>query len=314
MERGVQVVERLKGPVVPINVCFTEDDEVDYAAMRKYVNWLCDQRVPVLLLTYGSSEFSMLGDEDIWRLTAEVAEVNAGRSAFIASTGWWPPRICRKFLQHADKVGADTVKVQINPWVMTNAPDKRGAFLRYYEQILDAAGVPLTLWCNSFGQTPVPVDAIAELAQRPNVVALKNDDDPFYYYYDLIRATRDFRFAVISGGQMRNFVFGYQLGSPAYLCTVAPFRPDIALEFYDVLTAGRYDDAWAMVFRYEEPWLKFASDLGWLETLKSAFTLYGLFPNNRMCPPCKGGHTEEQREQVRQALERVFGPIEKVGL
>ena len=46
--------ERLKGPVVPINVCFTDGDAVDYAATRKYVGWLCQQKVPVLLLTYGS--------------------------------------------------------------------------------------------------------------------------------------------------------------------------------------------------------------------------------------------------------------------
>ena len=88
MARGAEVVEKLKGPVVPVNVCFNEDNEFDYAAMRKYVDWLCREKAPVLLLTYGSSEFSMLGDEDIWRLTAEVAEANAGRSAFIASTGW----------------------------------------------------------------------------------------------------------------------------------------------------------------------------------------------------------------------------------
>ncbi len=314
MERGAEVVEKLKGPVVSVNICFNKDNEVNYVAMRKYVDWLCREKAPVLLLTYGSSEFSMLGDEDIWRLTAEVAEIIVGRSAFIISTGWWPPRICREFLQHADKVGADTVKVQISPWLMGNAPDKGELFLSYYDEILEAAGIPLTLWCNSFGQTPVSTETIAQLAERPDVAALKNDDDPFYYYYDLIRATADYDFAVISGGQMRNFIFGYQVGSPAYLCPIAPFRPDVALKFYDLLVARDYDGAWEMVFRYEEPLMKFAGSMGWLQTLKSIFLLRGLFPNNRVSPPSKRGHNTEELQKVREFLGRVFGSIDEVSL
>ena len=32
--------------------------------MRRYVDWLCEQGVPVILLTYGSSEFSVLSAEE----------------------------------------------------------------------------------------------------------------------------------------------------------------------------------------------------------------------------------------------------------
>ena len=309
MNRAVQVVQRLKGPVVPLNICFTDNNEINYAAMRKYVNWLCEQNVPVLLLTYGSSEYAWLGDEDVWRLTAELAEEIAGRSLFITSTLFWPPKVCRRFLKHADEVGADAVKVQMNPWM---GPSKREVFIGYHDQIQDAAPIPLLLWCNSGGTGAVPVDVIAELARRPQMVGLKNDEDPFYYYYDLIRATRDENFAVVSGGQMRNFVFGYQLGSPAYLCTIAPFRPDIALQFYNVLVERRYDDAWQMVFRYEEPWLTKAAELNWLFSIKAAINLHGLFPDSYATPSL--ARNEEKHEQVRQCLESVFGPIQRVEL
>ena len=48
MDRSAQVLERLKGPVVPLNICFNEDGTVDYAAVENYVNWLCEQG-PVVL-------------------------------------------------------------------------------------------------------------------------------------------------------------------------------------------------------------------------------------------------------------------------
>ena len=64
MSRSADVVDRLKGPVVPVNICFADDHSVDYDAMRRYVDWLCEQGVPVILLTYGSSEFSVLSAEE----------------------------------------------------------------------------------------------------------------------------------------------------------------------------------------------------------------------------------------------------------
>ena len=308
MAKELSVTKRLKGPVVPLNICFTDDDEVDFSAMRKYVNWLCEQKVPVLMLTYGSSEFSSLTEEEIWRLTAELAEEVSGRSVFIASTDWcWPGR-CREFLKHAEESGVDAVKIQTHPGLEMN----RKVLLEYFDYILDAASIPLLLWSPAM-PTSFPVDVASELAKRPQIVGIKNDGDQFYDYYDLIRAAAGQDFAVISGGQMRNFVYGYQLGSAAYLCTVAPFRPDIALEFYNLLIARRFDDAWQMVFSYEELWLKTACELNWLLSIKSAMNLYGLFPNNRLrCPNVS--HTTEQREKVRQCLDSVFGPIEKVDL
>jgi 4-hydroxy-tetrahydrodipicolinate synthase len=296
-----RVTERLKGPVVPINVCFAEDDSVDYAATRRYANWLCEQKVPVLLLTYGSSEFASLRDEEIVRLTQELSQEIAGRALFIAATGWWCPQQTREFLQEAAQAGVDAVKVQIHP----SLPVTRDVLVGYFDRIQDAADIPLLIWAAWPG--PFPLDAVVELAKRPQVVGIKNDCDQFYTYYDVIRATAGEDFAVISGGQMRNFVFGYQLGSPAYLCTVAPFRPDVSLAFYRTLTARRYDEAWEMVFRYEEPWLKLAVKLDWLRSIKSALNLYGLHPNNHSRAP-NVSHTAEQREQVRQCLAGIFGP------
>lgn len=308
------VAERLAGPVVPINICFTEDGEVDFGAMRAYAGWLAAQGVPVLLLTYGSSEYAWLSDDDIWRLTADIAEVNDGRSLFVTSSSFWPAKVCREFVRHAEQVGADAVKVQINMWAMGGAgAQKRDVLTGYFDELQEAAPIPLLLWCNSAGGEPLPVELIAEMARRPQVVGLKNDDHPFYYYYDLCRATRDEDFAVLSGGQMRNFAFGHQLGSSGYLCTIAPFRPDIALQFYGELTAGRTDDAWQMVSRFEDEWLAGAVKIGWLRAIKTAIHLHGLLPSDRVGGTWQGSSVEEQA-QVKQLLEGVFGPIEAVAL
>ena len=300
MSRAAAVVDRLKGPVVPVNVCFAADDSIDYDAMRRYVDWLCEQRVPVVLLTYGSSEFAALSAEEIWKLTELFARTVAGRSLFVTSTGYWSIDECRRFLRHADAAGADAVKVQINPWL----GQEREVLVGYFDAIRGAAGIPLLLW--GAWPDPYPIAAVRELAARDEVVGIKNDGDPFYAYYDLLRATADERFAVISGGQMRNFMFGHPLGGAAWLCTVAPFRPDLALRFYGHLQAGEVEAAWAMVERYEDRWLPVAVEHGWLESVKAAMELHGLVPNARLRRP-RRSLEGAAREAVRTTVRRVFG-------
>lgn len=300
MSRAAGVVDRLKGPVVPVNVCFAADDSIDYDAMRRYVDWLCEQRVPVVLLTYGSSEFAALSAEEIWKLTELFARTVAGRSLFVTSTGYWSIDECRRFLRHADAAGADAVKVQINPWL----GQEREVLVGYFDAIRDAAGIPLLLW--GAWPDPYPIAAVRELAARDEVVGIKNDGDPFYAYYDLLRATADERFAVISGGQMRNFMFGHPLGGAAWLCTVAPFRPDLALRFYGHLQAGEVEAAWGMVERYEDRWLPVAVEHGWLESVKAAMELHGLVPNARLRRP-RRSLEGAAREAVRATVRRVFG-------
>ena len=300
MSRFTQVVDRLKGPVVPVNVCFAEDDSIDYDAMRRYVDWLCRQGVPVVLLTYGSSEFAALSGDEIRTLTELFARTVAGRALFVTSTGYFSIDECRRFLRHAEEAGADAVKVQINPWL----GQEREVLVGYFDAIRGAAGIPLLLW--GAWPDPYPVAVVRELAARDEVVGIKNDGDPFYAYYDLLRATADRNFAVISGGQMRNFMFGHPLGGAAYLCTVAPFRPDLALRFYRLLQAGDTEAAWDMVERYEDRWLPVAVEHGWLESVKVAMELHGLVPNARLRrprPPLRG----PARRTVQETVRQVFG-------
>ena len=300
MERATSALHRLKGPVVPINICFNADGSVHEKAVAGYVDWLCDQGVPVLLLTAGSSEYGGLSDKDVWSLTKTIAEVNAGRSLFVTSTRFWNTTDTRNFLVHADKVGADAVKVQIG----NMTPSTRDALLTYFDLIEDASDIPLLLW--TIRQPPFPVDAAAELAKRPNIIGMKNDGEQFSGYYDYIRATRDEQFAVLSGGQMRNFVFGHQIGSTGYLCTTAPFRPDLALKFYDLVVGRKYEQAWQFVFRYEDPWLQWAIEQGWLQAIKTAIHVCGHYPNNLLSPP-HPPLPADLVERTRNKIDEIFG-------
>ena len=221
---------------------------------------------------------------------------------YIAGTGHWKPSQCREFLAHADAAGADAVRVQLDP-AMHGQPD---VYIGYFDRIEGASDIPLVL---EDGAPPVSMGV--ELARRPNVVGAMIHD--YQAYLDLTVATADEDFSTICAGQMRYMIYAHQAGSPAYQCGVAPFRPDIALEFYEHVDARRYDEAWQMVFRYEDPWFDAALRLEWSDAIKTAIHLRGLYPNNRRCPPWPEV-PPETFAAVRQTVEEVFGPLEKVTL
>ena len=306
MDRAAQAHQCLEGPIVPLNIGFNADDTVDFDRVGAYVDWLASRKTKVILLTYGSSEFAALSDEQLWKLTETVGKANAGRSMYIASTGWWTVPKCREFLKHCDAVGADAVKVQINPWYGMAADGPRQKVLRtYFDRLEGACDIPLMLWSHAMG--PLPIALIEELARRPNIIGMKNDCDPFDYYYKACRATEGQQFGVCSGGQMRNFLFGHQIGSPAYLCPIAPFRPDIPLVFYQHLVDGQPKEAAAMVFRYEDPFLGWAVAREWLAVQKSAIMLLGFYKDNRTVVT-GFDHCPKLVDQVRSRLQELSMP------
>ncbi|MDP6450209.1 MAG: dihydrodipicolinate synthase family protein [Lentisphaeria bacterium] len=306
MSRATDCLTRLKGAIVPLNLCFNDDGSVDDDAVCNYVDWLASEKTPVILLTYGSSEFAWLTEDDLWRLTEKVAKTIDGRSLCVSSTGFWTPRKCREFLQHADAVGVDAVKIQINTFERPNGDVITG----YFDELEGASDIPLLMWWNPTGWCDTMSSdirqAFAGIGKRPNVVGIKNDGDQFTDYYAHIRDLTGHNCAAISGGLMSNFLFGHAHGSPAYLCGVAPFRPDLAIEFGNLVEAGDTAAAKDIIYRYEEPLIAFAGTVNWQVFLKSSVMIRGFYPNNRVGNPTKTCATGEEFERIKKFFEEVF--------
>ena len=145
-----------------------------------------------------------------------------------------------------------------------------------------------------------PADLVARLSTIPGVCGLKSHD-ALYRYHDFIRAVEGKKFVIVGGGQMRNFLFGYLIGSQGYLCAYAPFAPAIAFRFYHALERDDLDEARRVMFEYEDPLMKVAGGLGWGQSIKSILQIKGLFHTNLWRPPVPS-HGPEPKKQLRQFL------------
>jgi dihydrodipicolinate synthase/N-acetylneuraminate lyase len=166
-----------------------------------------------------------------------------------------------------------------------HSPLDEADVFEFHQQVADATEFPLLSYTvASPGMSPALVARFA--TELPVVIGMKNDSDQFYAYYDYLRAANG-RLTVISGGQMRNILFGYQFGSRAYLCGNAPFAPWISSAFFDHLVKGELAAAAADTLRYEAPLLDVALHIrgSWLPFIKSVLFLRGLFRTNRLRLP-----------------------------
>ena len=283
-----RVYRKLRGPVVPINIPLAKDYSVDYGNLRSYVDFLCENQAPVIFFTHGSSEFKSMSEHEIEKLCRTAAEQARGRALVIGGTGkWWTGKSI-DFIRRLEDSGVDGINLHL----FTKKPEEVYAA---FSEVSSRTRLPLLGYDEDYSP-----DLVARLSTIPRVCGLKSHD-ALYRYHDFIRAVKDKKFVVIGGGQMRNFLYGYLIGSQGYLCAYAPFAPAIAFRFYRALERNDLDEARQVMFEYEDPLMKVARALGWSQTIKSILQIKGLFHTNLWRPPVPS-HGPEQKKQLREFL------------
>jgi 4-hydroxy-tetrahydrodipicolinate synthase len=302
------LLDRLRGPLVPVMPAFREDESLDLDATARWVDHLIREGIGLFWTTYGTSHYLSMGDAEIGDLTAAVAAVTRGRAVFIASTQFtWSTRQCIAFAQTAARNGADAVKVQID-WRLAPADD---VVFERYRAI--AAATPLPLLAYALGQGtfgaatggPGP-DLFRRLLEIPAIVGMKNDAGDFYEQSAFMAQVRESgrRFEVITGGSMESHLHGHRFGQRAYAVALAMLAPNVALEFDHAIQAGDDDAATRIVRDVEQPFGVAISPLGHWAALHEALRLQGWFPTRTVRFPLRT-LTEAEADRVRAAVTNL---------
>ena len=269
-----EYIRRASGAVIPLNIPFLEDERIDYESLKVYVEYLVKNEARTLLLTYGSSEYGLLCDDEIYEITSVVAKTVAGRCNFVGASKCWQIDKTIDYIKFAQKCGATAVKVQADVFVTRSTEE---TIFEYYRRICEKTDFPLWAYtCPNRERTPLQPDTIAKLADElPNIYAMKTDGEMMYLYYNMIHASPNI--LICSGGQMKTMLYGYRMGSKAYLCPIAPFLPKVSNRFISLLSSGDYDGAYDMVQTYETPIMQLTKTVPWLSLIKYVLFLRGHF-------------------------------------
>jgi len=303
------LIERSVGPVVALNIPFLPDGDVDYEDLQGYVDFLCESDAKTILMTYGSTEYGVLSDDEIYEITRVVGAAVRGRCNFIAASKCWSVNKTVAYIRYAKQCGASAVKVQPN---IFTANVSETALFDYYERICKQTDFPIWAYTGIVnGATPLVPDTIARLAaELPNIYAMKTDGEMMYAYFDMIQASDNIM--IVSGGQMKTMLYGYQLGSKAYLCPVAPLFPHVANRFFSYLEKGDTFAARTVMMAFEVPILRLCKQMPWLALAKGMLHCAGHFKTSLVRLPGTSA-SAPQLEEIKYILRDLQDKAQKIG-
>jgi 4-hydroxy-tetrahydrodipicolinate synthase len=305
--------EHMKGVWAAIPYPFTEDGDLDEAALRKDLRrYVDDLKIDGLFIG------GLLGE--VWSLTMEeryrgqqivLDEVN-GATQIIAHTVAASIRDTVALTQHAQKLGADFA-IMGNPPLNSRHPDVTRSF---FETVCAETDLGVGLFNTAIAGYLLSPQQIADLAEIENIVCVK-DSQPPAHIIETRKLAGD-KIVIcdpLEANLLDNMLFyGDQvhMSSPApYLFQTAGSTP--IRDYYRAATAGREDEArriWARLVRartVEQKWLNAPWSLGFLPTaaIKAWSEMLGLSGGNPRLPIkplTKAQKTELRRDLISAGL------------
>ena len=161
--------EMFAGVTVAIITPF-RNDEVDYAALRKLVDFHVAEGTDCLAPVGTTGESPTLSHDEHEKVIAAVVEQAAGRIKVMPGTGSNSTREAIRLTKFAKANGADGA-LMVGPYY--NKPTQEGYF-RHFAAVADACDLPIVLY-NIPGRTAsnIAPETIARLAEIPSIVAVK---------------------------------------------------------------------------------------------------------------------------------------------
>jgi 4-hydroxy-tetrahydrodipicolinate synthase len=232
-----------------IHPVFTQDGSLDPGAIARHIEHALAAGSGTMLLTYGDSLHSILSDREVGDLLRLVIRATAGRAMVVAADRQWPTRIELEFAREARAAGADLLMVLPPNWGRSVTVE---SLVGHYRAV--ATEIPAMIVTAAFsGIEAIGLDVLRILVEsEPRIVALK--DDICGEFAKRVATLCHPAWAIISGGQKQNHLDMLPYGCDGYMSTFIHFNPPIAQRYWELVIAGEFSTAAALIDRYDRPY------------------------------------------------------------
>jgi len=158
------------GSIVALVTPMHEDGSVDYAALRKLIDWHIAEGTDCIGVVGTTGESPTVSVDEHCEIIRVSVEHAKGRVPIMAGTGGNSTREAIELSRFAKKVGADCT-LSVVPYY--NKPSQEGIY-QHFKAIAEAADIPMVLY-NVPGRTVADMqhDTVLRLAQVPGVIGIK---------------------------------------------------------------------------------------------------------------------------------------------
>ena len=158
------------GSIVALVTPMLDNAEVDYAALRRLIDWHITEGTDCIGVVGTTGESPTVTVEEHCEVIRVAVEHAAGRVPIMAGAGGNSTHEAIELSRYAKKVGADCT-LQVVPYY--NKPSQEGLY-RHFRAIAEAVDIPLVLY-NVPGRTVADLqhDTVLKLAQIERIVGIK---------------------------------------------------------------------------------------------------------------------------------------------
>ena len=160
----------IRGSIVALVTPMLDDGAVDYAALRKLIDWHIAEGTDCIGVVGTTGESPTVNVEEHCEIIRVSVEQCAGRVPVMAGCGANSTAEAIALARFAKEVGADC-QLQVVPYY--NKPTQEGQYL-HFKAIAEAVDLPLVLY-NVPGRTVADMahDTVMRLAQVPGIIGIK---------------------------------------------------------------------------------------------------------------------------------------------
>lgn len=211
-----------------------KNNEVDYNALERHVDFLLENGVKAIIVNGTTAESPTLTEEEKAHILESVIQQVNHRVTIIAGTGTNNTAKSIQASLRAKALGADAIML-ITPYY--NKTNQRG-LIKHFETIANEVKLPVVLY-NVPSRTNMTIEpeTVETLSHNQYIVAIKDATNDFDYFEDVKRRIDQETFALYSGND-DNVVDFYNRGGNGVISVIGNAIPREFQALYDAKKRG----------------------------------------------------------------------------
>jgi dihydrodipicolinate synthase/N-acetylneuraminate lyase len=277
---------------------FRHDQSLDLDATGRHLETLIAAGVHGVVLLGSVGENTTLDYDEKLTLIREMRSVVGGRIPVLSGVAEYTTALGCRYARNVEKIGIDGLMVLPG---MVYKSDERET-ITHFRTIAQSMGLPIMIYNNpvSYGVDVTP-DGFAQLADVPNIVAIKESSEKVHRVTDLVNLFGD-RFVLFAG--VDDLVLeSMLLGVKGWISGLVNAFPHENRALWDLASAGRWAEAQAL-YRWYTPLLHLDTKPKLVQYIKLAMAEVGLGSEMVRAPklPLVGAEREAILKVIRQAM------------
>lgn len=288
-----------KGVFPAVTTKFSPDLTIDESANRTHTRAMLEAGAAGIIVSGSLGEASTLAEDEKLDLLAMIVDEAAGRVPVLCGVAERTTADACRFIDRAARTGAAGFML-LPPMLY---PTDRRETLEFFRTVARVSERPIMIYNNPVAyRTDVTPDMLAELADEPNFVAVKESSDDVRRITAIRNLTGE-RYRIFCG--VDNIALeALLLGADGWVAGLVCAFPRETVELYEQAIGGRIEEA-VKLYRWFMPLLDLDVSTKLVQNIKLAESITGLGTETVRPPrlPLSGRERDDVERTIRSALE-----------